>query len=66
MNMKNMKEVFSEEAFVKALFEMESAAEMQEALNSKGITLSEEELMGVRAFLHKEPISLLSLRQKGT
>ena len=31
MNMEKLKEVFSEEAFVKALFEMETAAEMQQA-----------------------------------
>ena len=53
MNMDKLKKVFSEEAFVKALFEMESVAEMQEALNNKGIQMSEEEVTGIRDFFHK-------------
>ena len=53
MNMEKLKEVFAEEAFVKALFEMESAAEMQEALNSKGVQMSEEEIAGIRDFFQK-------------
>ena len=53
MNMEKMKEVFSEEAFVKALFEMETAAEMQQALSSKGILLSEEEVASIRTLFDK-------------
>ena len=53
MNMEKMKEVFSEEAFVKALFEMESVAEMQEALNNKGIQMSDEEITTLRTFFAK-------------
>ena len=53
MNMEKMKEVFSEEVFVKALFEMETVTEMQQALSSKGIQMSEEEVAGIRDFFDK-------------
>ena len=39
MKMEKMKEVFAEKDFVNALFEMESAAEMQEGLSNKGILI---------------------------
>ena len=48
MNIEKIKEVFSQEAFVRSLFELDSAAEVQQALNSKGITLSEEEILSIR------------------
>ena len=48
-----MKEVFSDEAFVKGLFELESAAEVQAALKEKGIEFSEEEITSIRDFLLK-------------
>ena len=48
MNHNMMKNVFSEETFVKALFEMDTVTEVQQALNSKGITLSEEEILSIR------------------
>ena len=63
MNMEKMKKVFSEEAFVKALFEMESVAEMQEALNSKGVQLSEEEVTGIRDFFAKVKSGEISREQ---
>ena len=53
MKMEKMKEVFAEKDFVNALFEMESAAEMQEGLSNKGIQLSEEEVAGIRTFFDK-------------
>ena len=40
-----IKEVFSDEAFVKGLFELESAAEVQAALKEKGIEMTEEEIL---------------------
>ena len=58
-----MKEVFSEEAFVKSLFEMEAVAEMQEALNSKGVLLSEEEIAGLRDFFDKVKSGEISREQ---
>ena len=63
MNTEKMKEVFSEEAFVKALFEMESVAEMQEALSSKGIQLSEEEVAGIRTLFAKMKSGEISREQ---
>ena len=53
MNIETIRDVFSEEAFVKALFEMESVAEMQEALNNKGIQMSDEEITALRTFFAK-------------
>ena len=53
MNIEKMKEVFSDEAFVKSLFELETVAEVQAALQEKGIELTEEEILGVRDLLIK-------------
>ena len=63
MNMEKMKEVFSEEAFVKALFEMETVTEMQQALSSKGIQMSDEEVAGIRDFFDKVKRGELSREQ---
>ena len=53
MNVVKLKEVFSDEAFVKGLFELESAGEVQAALKEKGIEFSEEEIISIRDFLLK-------------
>ena len=53
MNMEKIKEVFADEAFVKSLFELESAGEVQAALKEKGIELTEEEILSIRDFLLK-------------
>lgn len=53
MNIEKMKEVLSDEAFVKRLFELETVAEVQAALREKGIELTEEEILGVRDLLIK-------------
>ena len=53
MNIERLKEVFSDEAFVKSLFELETVAEVQAALQEKGIELTEEEILGVRDLLIK-------------
>ena len=63
MNTEKMKEVFSEEAFVKALSEMESVAEMQEALNSRGVQMSVEEVAGLRDFFQKVKSGEISREQ---
>ena len=39
MNIEKMKEVFADEAFVKGLFELETAAEVQAVLKEKGVEL---------------------------
>lgn len=53
MNTEKMKEVFADEAFVKGLFELETATEVQAALKEKGVELSEEEILGIRELLIK-------------
>ena len=53
MNVNKLKEVFSDEAFVKSLFELESVGEVQAALKEKGIEFSEEEILSIRDFLLK-------------
>ena len=53
MNIEKMKEVLSDEAFFKSLFELETAAEVQAALREKGIELTEEEILGVRDLMIK-------------
>ena len=63
MNTEKMKEVFSEEAFVKSLSEMESVAEMQEALNSKGVQLTQEEVTGLRDFFQNVKSGEISREQ---
>ena len=53
MNVEKMKEVFSDEAFIKSLFALESAAEMQAALKEKGVEMTEEESLSIFAFFAK-------------
>jgi hypothetical protein len=53
MNIENVKEVFSDEAFVKELFEMETASQVQAALKEKGIELTEAEILEIRDTLAK-------------
>ena len=63
MNIEKLKEVFSEEAFVKSLFEMKTTAEMQEALNNKGIQMSDEEITALRTFFAKVKSGEISREQ---
>lgn len=53
MNIERLKEVFLDEAFVKSLFELETVAEVQAALQEKGIELTEEAILGIRDLLIK-------------
>ncbi|MDO4731005.1 MAG: Nif11-like leader peptide family natural product precursor [Clostridia bacterium] len=66
MNTEKMKEVFSDEAFVKSLFAMETAAEVQSALKEKGIEMSEEEILSVRELLGKVENGEINQAQLGT
>ena len=63
MNIEKMKEVFADEAFVKSLFELESAAEVQAALKEKGVELSEEQIVGIRELLLKVESGEISVAQ---
>ena len=53
MNLEKIKEIFADEALVKGLFELETAAEVQAALKEKGVEMSEEEILGIRELLIK-------------
>ena len=53
MNVEKMKEIFSDEAFVKSLFELETAAEVQTTLKEKGVELTEQEILTIRELLIK-------------
>ena len=46
-----VKELFSDEAFVKELFALDTAAEVQAALKEKGVELTEADIMGIRELL---------------
>ena len=63
MNIEKMKEVFSDEAFVKGLFELETAAEVQAALQAKGLELTEEDILGIREMLLKVADAEISVKQ---
>lgn len=53
MNEATIREVFSDENFVKGLFELETPEEVQTALRQKDISLSVEEIVKVRELLLK-------------
>ena len=63
MNMDKMKEIFADEAFVKSLFELESAGEVQAALKEKGVELTEEQILGIRDLLGKVESGEISVEQ---
>ena len=51
MNLEKMKEVFSDEEFVKSLFDLETPEQVQDALEEKEIVLSTEEICQMRDLL---------------
>lgn len=61
--MEKMKEIFADEAFVKSLFELESAGEVQAALKEKGVELTEEQILGIRDLLGKVESGEISVEQ---
>ena len=63
MNKEKLKEVFADEAFVKGLFELESATDVQAALKEKGVELTEEEILGIRELLIKVENGEISVEQ---
>ena len=50
MNMEKLKEVLADESFAKSLFELGSAAEVQTALQAKGVELTEEQTLAICEF----------------
>ena len=63
MNLEKIKEIFADETFVKGLFELETAAEVQAALKEKGVEMSEEEILGIRELLIKVESGEISVEQ---
>lgn len=63
MNTENIKAVFADETFVKKLFELETAAEVQAALKEKGVELTEEEALSIREFFAKVKSGEISAEQ---
>ena len=53
MNMEKVKAAFADEAFVKSLFELDTVAEVQAALQEKDVELTKEEILGIRELLAK-------------
>ena len=54
MNEKHIKEVFSDDVFVRSLLELETPLEVQAALQGKGIDLSESEIVSLRDEIIKQ------------
>lgn len=54
MNEATIREVFSNEEFVKGLFQLETPEQVQQALRQKDISLSVEEIVKVRELLLKQ------------
>ena len=63
MSIEKLKEVFSDEAFVKSMFELDTAAEVQAALKEKGVELTEEQILGIRDLLGKVANGEISVEQ---
>ena len=63
MNLEKMKAVFADEAFIKQLFELETAAQVQAALKERGVELTEEEILGIRDFIIKVERGEISAEQ---
>ena len=53
MNTEKMKAAFADEAFLKGLLELETIAEVQSALQEKGVELSEDEILCIRELVVK-------------
>ena len=53
MNMEKVKAAFADETFVKSLFELDTVAEVQAALQEKDVELTKEEILGIRELLAK-------------
>jgi len=53
MDTNKIKEIFADQAFVKSLLKMETAAEVQKALKEKGLDISEKDVLKMRDELNK-------------
>lgn len=64
MNLKKLKEVLADEAFVKKLFTLETAQEVQEVLSQKGVELTVEEIEQAADFLNRYQAGELSEKEE--
>lgn len=53
MNIDKIREIFSDEVFVKSLFELKTASEVQVALKAKDLELTEEEALAIHELMNK-------------
>ena len=53
MDTKKMNEIFSDQAFVKSLVGMETAAQVQAELKKKGLDISEQEVLKIKDEINK-------------
>ena len=63
MNVEKLKEVLADEGFVKSLFALENAAEVQAALKEKGVEMTEEEVTALCGFFAKVKSGEISREQ---
>ena len=54
MDTKKMNEIFSDQAFVKSLLEMETAAQVQVELKKKGLDVTEQDVLKLRDDIEKQ------------
>ena len=64
MNLERMKEVLTDEAFVKRLFSLETAEEVQEALLQKDVELTLEEIEQAAGLLNRYQAGDLSEKEE--
>ena len=53
MDTKRMNEIFSDHAFAKSLFELETAAQVKAELKKKGLDVNEEDVLKLRETINK-------------
>lgn len=63
MKMEKVKAAFADETFVKSLFELDTVAEVQAALQEKDVELTKEEILGIRELLAKVESGEISVEQ---
>ena len=54
MDTNKVKEIFSDQAFMKSLFELETVAQVQAELKKKGLDVTEQDVMKLRDDIEKQ------------
>ena len=63
MNLEKLKKLFTNETFVRELFALETATQVQAALQAEGASLSETDILAIRDILVKAEKGEISLEQ---